>query len=84
LHIGTPQANCREQYMTLLCLEVSHNMRTNFEWGTSMEEIAWETQTHFRYDMECNIQGVSKISGYNFKSELSTPKKKKLSIYVCK
>jgi len=42
-----------------------------------MEEIAWETQAHFRYDMECNRQGVSKMVGYNFKSELSRPKKKK-------
>jgi hypothetical protein len=39
-----------------------------------MEEIAWETQAHFIYDMECNIEGVPKMLGYNFKSEFSTKK----------
>ena len=42
-----------------------------------MEEIAWETQAHFRYDMECNIQSVSRTLGCNFKSEFTTPKQKK-------
>jgi len=42
-----------------------------------MEEIAWETQAHFRYGMECNIQSLSKTLGYNFKSDFSTPKPKK-------
>jgi len=41
-----------------------------------MEEIAWDLQAHLRYDMECNIQSVSKMLGYNFKSEFSTPKQK--------
>lgn len=41
-----------------------------------MEEIAWETQAHFRYDMECNIQSVSKKLECNFKSEFSTLKQK--------
>ena len=33
LHIGTSQANCRAQYMTHLCLEISHKMRTKFRVG---------------------------------------------------
>jgi hypothetical protein len=37
-----------------------------------MEEITWETQAHFIYDMECNKEGVSKMLGYNLKSEFST------------
>ena len=45
--------------------------------GTSMEEITWETQAHFRYDMECNIQSVSKMLRYNFKSEFCAPKQRK-------
>jgi hypothetical protein len=51
-----------------------------------MEEITWEKQAHFRYDVECNIQGVSQMFGYNFKSKFSTPeqKEKLISKYVRK
>jgi len=47
-----------------------------------MEKIAWETQAHFRYDMECNIQNLSKMLGHNFKIEFSTPQKKRVHINI--